>query len=68
MTAQVLWQVAAQGNFITKLGRRCFALGEATAMAADLRTRGYADAHVQRWCPERPLPPLTFTLFAPRPS
>lgn len=58
----VLFQVAAQGHFITHLGRRCFSQWIAEAMAVDLRGRGYADAHAQRWCPEAPLPPLALTL------
>jgi hypothetical protein len=44
-----LFYVVAQGNIIRKLGRTCFSRKEADAMAADLRSRGYADAAVHRW-------------------
>lgn len=58
-----LYQVAAQGRFMTKLGRTCFRLAEAEAMAADLRKRGYADAHAQLYVPGRPLPPFLLMVW-----
>ncbi len=66
--AHALWQVAAQGHFQEKLGRRRFSLDEATAIADDLRTRGYADAHAQLWTPDsrRPRPPFPLTLCVAR--
>lgn len=57
-----LYQVAAQGGFVVRLGRQCFGLGEAVAIASDLRARGYADAHAQVFDPERPHPPYALTL------
>jgi multidrug efflux pump subunit AcrA (membrane-fusion protein) len=56
------WQVAAQGRFMTQLGQTVFPLREAIGMAEDLRRRGYADAHAQRYDPERPLRPFVLGL------
>jgi len=63
VTARALWQVAAGGRFITRLGRRCWQIGEALEIARDLRGRGYQDAHAQRWIEgDARLPPFALTL------
>jgi hypothetical protein len=48
---EVLYKVAAQGHFQTKLGRSSFSRAEATEIADDLRRRGYFDAHAQALVP-----------------
>jgi hypothetical protein len=60
----VLYQVAAQGRFVAWGARTCFRMPVALAIAEDLRRRGYADAHAQRWVPEAPLGPMALTLVA----
>lgn len=44
----------------------CWALREALEMASDLRGRGYADAHAQRWIEGASLPPFALTLSVKR--
>lgn len=60
----VLYQVAAQGRFVAWGARTCFRMPVAIAIAEDLRRRGYADAHAQRWVPESPVGPMALTLAA----
>jgi hypothetical protein len=62
--ASVLYQVAAQGHFVAWGARTCFRMPVAIAIAEDLRRRGYADAHAQRWIPEHPICPMALTLVA----
>lgn len=62
--ATALYQVASQGHFVAWGARTCFRMPVALAIAEDLRRRGYADAHAQRWLPEAPLGPMALTLAA----
>jgi hypothetical protein len=51
-----LFQVFAQGQVQTRLGRTCFVQGEAEQMMRELRGRGYAGVYAKRWessgCPD----------------